>query len=145
MPEEADRQSIIDAEHLKLLSLCYVISAAFAAFFACFGLFYVVMGIVMSIAFSHAPSAIGRAGEPPPPFVGWIFAGIGLVFFALAAAVAIARLWTARCIKHRNSRTFCMVVAGLGCLEVPYGTALGVLSFIVLGRPSVAKQFAVKR
>ena len=145
MPQEIDRQSTIDEEHLKLLSLGYMISAGVAAFFSAFGLFYILMGIVFSEAFSHTPTAIGKAGEQPPAFLGWIFVGMGLVIFLLAIGVAIARFWTARCIKQRKSRTFCMVIAALGCLEFPYGTALGVLSFIVLGRESVAKQFTAKQ
>jgi hypothetical protein len=144
MPEEIDLQSIIDEEHLKLLSLGYMISAGFAAFFAFFGLLYLFIGIVMSIALAHVRASASSAGQMPPAFIGWIFAGIGLVFFLLAGAVAFARFWAARCIKQRKSRTFCMVIAGLGCLEFPYGTALGVLSFIVLGRASVAKQFTPK-
>jgi hypothetical protein len=145
MPEEIDRQSIIDEEHLKLLSLGYLISAGVAAFFSSFGLLYVFMGAIMSVVISHAPPSTGRTGGPPPAFVGWIFAGIGLVLFLLAIGVAIARFRAARCIKQRKSRTFCMVIAALGCLEFPYGTALGVLSFIVLGRESVAKQFSAKQ
>jgi len=139
MPEEIDRQSIIDEEHLKLLSLGYMISAGVAAFFSCFGLLYLFIGIVMSVAFSHLPP--GKAGEQPPAFVGWIFAGIGLVVFLLAIGMAFARFWAGRCIKQRKSRTYCMVIAAIGCLEFPYGMALGVLSFIVLGRASVVKQF----
>jgi hypothetical protein len=140
MPEEVDRQSVIDEEHLKLLSLGYLISAGVAAFFSLFGLFYVFFGIVMSVALSHVPAS-AKTGQPPPAFVGWIFAGLGVVFFLLGSAVAFARFWTARCIKQRKSRTFCMVIAAIGCLEFPYGTALGVLSFIVLGRESVIKRF----
>jgi len=144
MPEEIDRQSIIDEEHLKLLSLGYMVSAGFAAFFACFGLLYLLIGIVMSIALSHVPATAGNADHMPPAFIGWIFAGIGSLFFLFAAAVAFARFWAARCIKQRKSRTFCMVIAALGCLEFPYGTALGVLSFVVLGRASVVKLFTPK-
>jgi hypothetical protein len=29
-------------------------------------------------------------------------------------------------------------------MEIPYGTALGIFTFIVLGRPSVLKQFNAK-
>jgi hypothetical protein len=143
MPEEIDRPSIIDEEHLKLLSLGYMISAGVAAFYSIFGLFYVFIGIVMSVAFSHLPA--GKAGEPPSAFLGWIFAGVGLVVFLPAMGLALARFWTGRCIKQRKSRTFCMVIAALGCLEIPYGTVLGVLSFMVLGRESVAKQFTAKQ
>jgi hypothetical protein len=143
MPEDIDRQSIIDGEHLKLLSLGYMISAGVAAFFACFGLLYLFIGIVMSIALSHA-TAPGKPGELPPAFIGWFFSGFGLVFFLMGGGVAFARFWAARCIKQRKSRTFCMVIAAIGCLEFPYGTALGVLTFLVLGRNSVMKQFIAR-
>ena len=139
MPEEIDRQSIIDDEQLKLVSLGYMISAGVAAMFMVFGLFYIFLGVAMSIGFSHIPP--DKAGNPPPAFMGWIFAGIGVVFFVLAAGMAVARFWAGRCVTQRKSRTFCLVIAALGCLEFPYGTALGVLSFIVLLRDSVARQF----
>jgi hypothetical protein len=56
--------------------------------------------------------------------------------------LAAAKFRAAWCIKHRKSRVFCMVVAGVSCLEFPYGTALGVFSFIVLGSGSVVQLFA---
>ncbi len=143
MPEEIDRQSILDEDHLKLVSLGYMISAGMAAFFALFGLFYIVMGLVMGIAFGFAqPSANDH--EPPRAFIGWFFAGLGLLIFLFAMVVALLRFLAGRYVKQRKSRTYCMVIAALGCLEFPYGTALGVLSFIVLGRPSVVKLFSPK-
>jgi len=143
MPEDAiDRQSIIDDEHLKLLSLGYMVAAGIAAAFSIFGLFYVLMGIVMAFSMSHLPA--GNANNQPPAFIGWLFAGVGVVIFIFAIGVALARFWAGKCVKQRKSRTFCMVVAGIGCLEFPYGTALGVLSFMVLSRPSVVKQFVAK-
>jgi len=142
MPGET-RQSIIDEEHLKMLSLGYLVSAGVCAFFSLLGLFYVFMGIMMSEAFSHLPeTAAETAHEPPPAFVGWIFAGFGLAIFLIAIAMAAAKFRAAWCIKHRKWRTFCMVIAALGCLEFPYGTVLGVFTFIVLGRNSVAPLFS---
>ena len=35
-----------------------------------------------------------------------------------------------------------MIITAIGCLEFPYGTLLGVLTFIVLGRDSVKRLFA---
>lgn len=144
MPEET-RESIIDEEHLKLLSLGYVVSAGVSALYSLFGLLYVFMGIMMSTTFSHLPqSPTNPAQEPPPAFVGWIFAFIGLGFFLIAIAVTAMRFRAAWCIKHRKSRVFCMVIAGIGCLEFPYGTVLGVFSFLVLGRDSVVQLFCPK-
>jgi uncharacterized membrane protein YhaH (DUF805 family) len=141
MPGET-RQSIIDEEHLKLLSLGYLVSAGVSAFFSLFGLLYVFMGVTMSTTFSHLPQTPANSAQSPSPaFVGWIFACIGLVFFLAATAMTAARFRAAWCIKHRKWRVFCMVIAGIGCLEFPYGTALGVLSLIVLGRDSVVQLF----
>jgi uncharacterized membrane protein YhaH (DUF805 family) len=141
MPGE-NRQSIIDEEHLKLLSLGYVVSAGVSAFYSLFGLLYVFLGIMMGATFAHLPQTPANPAQAPPPaFVGWIFTFIGLAFFLIAIAVTAARLRAAWCIKHRRSRVFCMVIAGIGCLEFPYGTVLGIFSFLVLGRDSVVPLF----
>jgi len=139
MSDDTFRQSILDQEHLKLLSLGYVVSGGFAALFSLFGLLYVVMGILVSLTMSHDS---GKVNEPPPAIVGWLIAGIGLAFFLVLIALALVKFWAARSISRRKSRTFCMVIAGISCLEFPYGTLLGVLTFIVLGRDSVARLFA---
>ena len=144
MPEEIARQTIVDEEHLKLCSLGFMIAAGIGAFFAMFGLLYLVIGIVMSIAFSHAP-ATAKAGEPPPAFIGWVFGGMGLLFFLIGGTVAFLRFYAARCVKQRKSRMFCVVIAALGCLEFPYGTALGALTLMVLERASVKKLFTPSR
>jgi hypothetical protein len=145
MPGET-RQSIIDEEHLRLLSLGFMVSGGVSAFFSLIGIFYAFMGIMMSTTLSRIPqTAANSAQTPAPAFVGWIFAGIGLVFFVFATAMAAARFRAAWCIKHRKWRVFCMVIAGIGCLEFPYGTALGIFSFIVLGRDSVMQLFSTTR
>jgi hypothetical protein len=74
--------------------------------------------------------------------MGWIFGGIGLALFLVMSAIAVVKFLVARNIKRRKSRTFCLVVAGLSCLEFPYGTFLGVVTFIVLGRDSVVRRFS---
>lgn len=144
MTDEFTRQTIIDEEHLKLLSLGYMISAATTAFFSMFGLMYVFMGIFIGTISSHQSETVAvasRSGQPPPAFVGWFFVVMGIVFFVSATALAAAKLQAAFWLKRRKSRTGCMVVAGISCLGIPYGTALGVLTFMVLGRDSVARLF----
>ena len=141
MTEEIDRRSIIDEEQLKLLSLGYMVSGGFAACLSLFGLMYVLMGVFMGAVFSHLPETPSRVGQQPPAFIGWIFACIGLAMFIGLIAMAAAKFRAAWCIRHRRSRTFCMVIAAIGCLEIPYGTLLGVFSFLVLGRDSVGRLF----
>lgn len=141
MSDELLRQSITDEEHLKLLSLGYMISAATTAFFSLIGLMYMAMGIFMNVLISHQKEVETSKGQVPPAFMGWLFAAIGMGIFLILVSVAAAKLRTAICIKRRQSRAFCMVVAGISCLEIPYGTVLGVLSFMVLGRSSVTHLF----
>lgn len=140
MSEELVRQAIIDEEHLKLLSLGYMISAATSAFFSLFGLMYMIMGIFMHEVVAHQTGAASN-GQPPPAFIGWVFGVIGLGMFLFLAGMAALKFRAAWCLKHRRSRTLCMIVAAISCLEVPYGTALGALTFIALGRDSVAQLF----
>jgi hypothetical protein len=33
------------------------------------------------------------------------------------------------------------VVAGISCISIPYGTVLGILTFLVLARPSIRAVF----
>ena len=140
MPEELDRQALIDAEHLKLLSLGYMIAGGVSALFSLIGLFYAFMGLVVGATIAHVPAS-GNNGQEPPAFIGWIFGAIGLGIFFLLVVFAILKFRAAVCLRNRTSRVFCMVVAAISCLEFPYGTTLGVLTFIVLGRDSVTRTF----
>lgn len=140
MISQEERQSILDDENLKLLSIAYVIAGATNVFFSVFGLFYAFMGLVFSTSIARLPS---QPGQPPPAeFMGWFFGLFGLVIFISMVALGALKLLAAQRLRTRRSRTLCMVVAGLTCFGVPYGTALGVWALIVLSRPSVARLFA---
>jgi hypothetical protein len=141
MSDDLIRETVVDEEHLKLLSLGYLISAAMTAFFSLFGLFYMAMAIFVTMSLSHHKGTGTNAGPVPPAFMGSILGSIGLAMFLFTVILAAAKFRTASCIKRRKARTFCLVVAGINCLEFPYGTALSVLTFIVLGRESVTRMF----
>jgi len=136
--EATERQEILDEEHLRLLSIGFVVSGAMNAFFSLFGLFYMFMGIMVTIILRHVPVP---AGQPGPDIMGWFFVAIGFGVFAVMITITLLKLLAARQIGRRRSRTTCMVAAALSCLELPYGTALGVGALIVLSRPSVAARF----
>jgi hypothetical protein len=141
MSEQDYRQTIVDDEHLKLLAIGYWVAGGMAALFSLFGLFYICMGAMFAVSFAKIPAASLQPNQQPPAFMAWILVGIGLAIFLAAVTFAAMRFWTAVCLKRRTSRTFCLVVAGLSCLEVPYGTTLGVFTSIVLGRPAVIQLF----
>jgi len=135
------RQAIVDQEHVNLLSIAYLVSACMNAVFSLFGLLYASMGVFITAAIARGPAAAGQG--PPPEFVGWIFGLIGFCLFAFMVTLAALKFLAYRRLKQRRSRVFCMVVAGLSCLGVPYGTVLGVFTFVVLTRPSVVRMFEV--
>ena len=63
-----------------------------------------------------------------------------LLGWALAGLTAYA----GRCIQKRKTKTLIYIMAGFNCLFVPYGTLLGVFTFIVLGSPAAIEEFKVQ-
>ena len=137
-----DQQQLLDQEHLRLLSLFYYISAGIAAFFAFFPAIYIVVGMIFITISSRAA---GHSKEVPPEFVGWFMVIIGVVASLIIFAIAVIKFLTGKWIKERKHRTFCLIVAGLSCLSMPYGTVLGVFTFMVLLRKSVESMFIQNR
>ena len=138
-PPAEELQAALDAEHLRMLSVAHLVDGAMYLLFSPFGLFYALMGVFFSVAIAQAPPQQG--GPPPPPFVGLIFAAVGLALFGAFAIAAALKFTCAYCLHNRRSRALCIVVAAVSCLAVPYGTAIGVWTFLLLLRPSVAQKF----
>ena len=131
-----------DEEHLKLLAIFHYVLGGMMALFACFGLIYVIMGLV----FSMMPASAWNQGQggPPPALFGLIFVFVGGGIFALGCTVGGLIAYAGRCINRRRHHTFCLVMAAIACLWVPIGTVLGVLTIIVLSRPSVKPLFGAR-
>ncbi len=130
-----------DEDHLRLLSVFHYVMGGLAGLFALLPIFHLVIGVL----FVLAPEKLVGKGEPPPALIGWFFiilAGLlivlGLIF---AAFVIIAGHFLAR----RKHHTFCLVMAGIECLCVPFGTVLGVFTIVVLMRESVKQLFGASR
>ncbi len=140
MVDEEVRQTIADEEHLKVLSICYYVSAGMIALMSLFGLLYVVIG-AFALAAGNSGRIYANSNEPSPEFMGALFIGIGIGMFGLGILGAILKVVAGNRIRRKRSRILCMVIAAIGCLEFPYGTLLGVFTFIVLGRNSVRLLF----
>ena len=141
MSENQIRQTIVDQEHLNLLSIAYLVSAALSACFSLLGLAYAFMGAFFAAAIARMPATPGQA--PPPAIMGWLFGLLGLSMFVFVLTIGGLKFLAYRRLKQRRSRILCMVVAGVCCLGVPYGTLLGIFTFVVLTRPSVVRLFQV--
>jgi hypothetical protein len=132
-------RKILDDEHLRLLRIGYFVSAAYTAAVIPFGLLYASMGVLLTTL----PST--STAPPPPTFISWFIGIIGTTIAAIATLMAVLKLMTAIRLKERRSRVLCLITAGISCLEIPWGTVLGVLTFIVLNRQSVRELFDAHR
>lgn len=137
MPSD-ERQAILDQEHLRLLAIFYYIRAVTTALIAMIPMVHVILGFVLIGVGQHVTL---KPGEPSPALFGWLFVGIGLTVVAVGWLFAVLQFLAGRSIARRRHRVFCYVIAALNCFAIPYGTAVGVMTFIVLSRPSVVRLF----
>jgi len=128
-----------DEEHLRLLSIFHYVVAGLAALFALFPIFHLIFGIFMILA----PQKFGGHGQEQPPLalMGWFFVIFASMFITLGWTVAALILTTGRFLARRRHYTFCLVMAGMECLFMPFGTVLGVFTILVLVRESVKQLF----
>jgi hypothetical protein len=127
-----------DEKHLQLLTIFHYVVGGVTALFACFPCIHLGLGIAM--VSGEFPDNRGQPG-PPPEIFGWLFIVIGSVGIIAGWAMAISILLAGRCLARRTRYMFCLVVAGIECLFMPFGTVLGVFTIIVLCRPSVKLLF----
>lgn len=131
MVTQQEHQAIVDEAHLNLLPIGYWVSAAFWGLYSLFMLGYFALIGTVFIAIPVEDS------EPMPSEVVWIFLGALLLFLLVMAAIVTSKVLAGFWIRKREHRVATMVVAAIACLELPYGTLLGVATFIALARPSV--------
>jgi hypothetical protein len=128
-----------DTEQLNLLAIFHYVVGGLAALFSFFPLLYSVIGGFLLYAAEH-PGQHNQ--EPPPAFLGWIFIGLGAVFFLVGVTMAICILIAGRCLSRRKDFSFALVIACIECLFVPFGTILGVFTIVALSRESVRGVFS---
>jgi len=126
-----------DIKHLDLLAMFHYVFGGIHAFFSCIPFVHVFMGLAIV-----SGSFFGETkGNPPPPAIGWIFVFMGSTFILVGWTTALLTILAGRKIKAHKSRMFCMVVAGIECMFMPFGTVLGVFTLVVLNKDSVRKIF----
>ena len=125
--------------YLKALEICYYVYGGLHALGLAFLIFH---GLFMSTMFFTVPSA-DASGEAAPVMLimGLFYVVMGL--FVVAGAVL--SYLAGRGIAKRERKTLIYIVAGISCMSFPFGTALGVCTFILLSKPGVAGRFAQSR
>ena len=129
------RQQILDEDNLRLLRIGYFISAGLTAVASLFILVYMLF-------FSFILQMAKPSGEAViPSAIGRLIAVFGVLLVSFVVGFAVLQFLAGQRLAERRSRTFCMVVAALTCLSIPWGTFLGGCTFLVLLRPTVQRSF----
>ena len=133
-----ERTRIRNEEQLRLLAIFHYVLAGLLAFFALGSL----MQIGMGIAFEQGELDGFFGDMPPPDFFGGAMIAMGFVYLIAGGVLAVLTFLAARRLNQRRGRKFCFLVAGLySVFFFPFGTLVGVFTFIVLNRDGVRRLF----
>lgn len=153
-------EQIIVRERLRLLAIGYYVKGAVGAVFISFLLFHFFFLLGFSFIPESAwnppskpttvaqspsvlPSPTPRVNQAPPVMMFRIFAaGIGVIIL-LGWTFGALTIYAGRCVQKRQHRTFIYVMAGLNCPLIPWGTLLGIATFILLQTPVARSEFGL--
>jgi hypothetical protein len=129
-----------DLDQIKILSIFHFVVAGIAALFACFPIFHLLMGISM-LTGSFFPNDTPTNMSFPFSLFGLMFTIIPAAMILFGWAFAISLAISGYFLFKKQHYMFCMIMAGICCIFMPFGTVLGVFTIIVLIRPSVKELF----
>lgn len=119
-----------DRQHLKILRICHYVWGTVVAISV---LFFVIASYL---------TVMNEQGGGAPAIVLTVMA---LAFLLFGLGIAALNVWSADNLGEMKNRKLSLTVAGLNCCSFPLGTALGIATFVVLLRPSVAAAYAQSR
>lgn len=137
-------QKALDENHLKLLQIFHIIQGVLKAAGTFFVILYFgLIGLMFSNpAFIEASSSRHHNSDAALlPVMGGVFTIIGAVVVIFMVVMTALSFFQAHCFAKRKHSLLCLILAAFDCLWVPYGTLLGVFTFMVLFRPSVKTMF----
>jgi len=126
-----------DQEHLKILSVFHYIVAGFVGLMSCMFLLQVALQllmVVMSIANHNSSSTVVSLVMLMVPS-GFLLCGWTMAFLMYKAG---------KLLPQHQRYSFCLTIACLMLIIIPFGTVLGIFSLIVLLRPQVKEMFAAR-
>src|SRR5262245_54330895 len=128
-----------DIRQLDLLSIFHYVVAGILAVFGLFPFIHLAVGIAI---------VTGRLeddrGYGPPEWFGYFFIAAAAAMITMAWSLAVAMALSAGRLKKRVAYNYCLIVAGVECIFMPFGTVLGVFTIITLTRPSIRSLFGVQ-
>lgn len=127
-------------EYLKLLAIFHFILGGLSVIFIGF---LVVHFLVMKEVFMSPDIWKGGGGSvhaPPVRFFQifeWFYVAMGMICILSGIANVLSGLF----LQRKKYRTFSIIVGGVNCLHVPFGTVLGIFTLLVLMRESVRQSY----
>ena len=155
----SDEARIIARERLNFLAIGFYVRGGMMLVFGCFMVLYACMFFAFSFIpesawnqpISHGTAAIANAtpaaqvanSNPgaPPVAMFRIMAGVIIGVVVLVWIAGALTLYSGSCIKKRKHRILVYVMAGFNCFFIPYGTLLGVFTFIVMSSPEAIAEW----
>jgi hypothetical protein len=146
-------QRAVDREHLRLLAIFHFVVAGLAL--AGIGFLFLHYSM-MHMVFDNPQMWQPKPNQPPMPSpqdsFTWqaaqkaqlmaVFQWFYLIAGAFLVLAAVGNLLSGLFIRKRKHREFSIVIAALNCLQIPFGTVLGVFTIVVLVRDSVSELYS---
>jgi len=161
---ETEEQLIV-RDRLRWLAIGFYVKGAMCAIFVSFLIFHFVFmlgfsfmpesawnpppkpativqspGKLPSLSPTPTPAPINPA---PPVFILRIFAALIGMIILLGWTLGGLTIYAGRCLQKRTRRTFIYVMAAVNCPFLPWGTLLGVATFILLQTPVARREFGL--
>ena len=148
-------------ERLRLLALGFYIKGAVGAAVVSFFLihFFMLLGFSfmpesawnpppkpatthesLSVTPSPSPRPVNQA---PPVIMFRVFAAVIGGIVLLGWTFGALTIYAGCCVQKRTHRLFILVMAGLNCVLIPWGTLLGIATFYVMQSPAGIREFGV--
>jgi hypothetical protein len=127
-----------DDDHLRLLAVFHFVMGGLALLGPVFlFLHYTVMNRFLPFLQTvKVRDGATLPGDFLDSFV-WFYVFMGVVCVVAGVLNVLSGVF----LRRRRHRVFSLVVAGLNCLQIPFGTVLGVFTFVVLLRDSVRESY----
>ena len=127
-----------DKDHLNLLSIFHYVVGGLVALFACIPIIHLTIGLLVLFFGTRQVPADEKV---PVMIISIIFIIIPLFIIFCGWVLAFLIIIAGRQLSKRQQYGFCLVMAAVECVFMPFGTILGVFTIIVLMRPSVKTLF----
>ena len=137
--EVAQSQQRRDREHVKLLAIFHFLFAGLAFVGIAFLFVHYFM---MHTIFSNPEMWKSQPQAMPPKAFLDAFIWFYLFMGVLLLTGLILNVLSGIFLLQKRNRLFSVIIGGLNCLQMPFGTALGVFTIIVLSRDSVRQLYA---